>query len=182
MFPGFEAFIDATEQEIPRPKNKRKRKTHYSGKKKKHSVKTQLTVNKQGLIVHKSPHAKGSTHDYALYNHSHPKLPKDVTSKLDLGYVGILRDYPGLKVVLPFKRKGRGRGKSGVKAEPLSLEQKLFNKLLASARVVVEHSNSLVKKFRVFGEEFRNRLKNYDRMTDIVCGIVNFRISGTLIV
>ena len=34
MFPGFEAFIDATEQEIPRPKNKTKRKTHYSGKKK----------------------------------------------------------------------------------------------------------------------------------------------------
>jgi len=27
MFPGFEAFIDATEQEIQRPKNKRKRKT-----------------------------------------------------------------------------------------------------------------------------------------------------------
>ena len=34
MFPGFKAFLDATEQEIPRPKNKRKRRTHYSGKKK----------------------------------------------------------------------------------------------------------------------------------------------------
>jgi len=40
MLPEFSAFIDATEQEIPRPKNKRKRKTHYSGKKKKHTVKT----------------------------------------------------------------------------------------------------------------------------------------------
>jgi hypothetical protein len=56
MFPGFAAFIGATEQEIPRPKNKKKRKTHYSGKKKKHTVKTQLTVNKTGLIVYKSPH------------------------------------------------------------------------------------------------------------------------------
>jgi len=54
LFPGFAAFIDATKQEIPRPKNKRKRKTHYSGKKKKPTVKTQLTVNKQGLIVHKT--------------------------------------------------------------------------------------------------------------------------------
>jgi hypothetical protein len=34
MFPGFRAFLDATEQEIPRPHGKRKRKTHYSGKKK----------------------------------------------------------------------------------------------------------------------------------------------------
>jgi len=64
MFPSFEAFIDATEQEIPRPKNKTKRKTHYSGKKKKHTI-TQFAVNKQDTIIHKSPHAKGSTHDYA---------------------------------------------------------------------------------------------------------------------
>src|SRR5450759_4807038 len=64
MFPGFKAFLDATEQEIPRPKNKRKRKTHYSGKRKKHTVKTQLTVNKDGLIVHKTSHVKGSMHDY----------------------------------------------------------------------------------------------------------------------
>jgi len=182
LFPGFEAFIDATEQEIPRPKNKRKRKTHYSGKKKKHTVKTQLTVNKQGLIVHKSRHAKGSTHDYALYKHSHPKLPKEVTSKLDLGYLGIETDYPLLDCVLPFKKKTPGRGKVGVKAEALSEAQKLFNKLLASARVVVEHTNSRVKKFRIFGEEFRNRLRNYDPMTEIVCGIVNFRISGSLII
>ena len=40
-FPGFKAFIDATEQEIPRPTNKNKSKkrttTFYSGKKKKHT-------------------------------------------------------------------------------------------------------------------------------------------------
>ena len=182
IFPGFEAFIDATEQEIPRPKNKKKQKTHYSGKKKKHTVKTQLTVSSKGLIVHKSPHVAGSTHDYRLYKHSHPKLPGEVTSKFDLGFVGVEKDYPGLKCVLPFKRKGVGRGGKGVKVEPLDLAQKLFNKVLASARVVVEHANSRVKKFRVFGEEFRNRLRHYDVMTDIVCGIVNFRISGTLTV
>src|SRR3989304_1568623 len=78
MFPGFKAFLDATEQEIPRPKAKRKRKTHYSGKKKKHTVKTQITVNQKGVIVHKTGHAKGSTHDYALYKHSHPDLPNNV--------------------------------------------------------------------------------------------------------
>jgi hypothetical protein len=49
FFPGFKAFIDATEQEIPRPIDKEKRKTHYSGKKKMHCVKTQLAVNSNGL-------------------------------------------------------------------------------------------------------------------------------------
>ena len=61
-FPGFKAFIDATEQEIPRPKEKLKRKTHYSGKKRRHTVKTQLTVNKGGLIIHKTPHALSLIH------------------------------------------------------------------------------------------------------------------------
>ena len=50
-FPGFKAFIDSSEQEIPRPKNKRRRKSYYSGKKKKHTIKTQYVVNGEGLIL-----------------------------------------------------------------------------------------------------------------------------------
>ena len=38
IFPGFKAFLDATEQEISRPYGKRKSKTYYSGKKKKHTL------------------------------------------------------------------------------------------------------------------------------------------------
>jgi len=180
MFPEFKAFTDATEQEIPRPKNKQKRKTHYSGKRKRHTVKTQLTVNSKGLIIHKSRHVRGSTHDYALYKHSHPKLPTKVRSGLDLGYLGIKDDYPNLNCVLPIKKKNPGRGKVGVKAPELSIEQKAFNRELASERVVVEHTNSRVKKFLVWGGEFRNRPKRYDVMTDIVSGLINFRILGSL--
>jgi hypothetical protein len=182
MFPGSKAFLDATEQEIPRPKAKHKRKTHYSGKRKKHTVKTQLTVNKKGLIVHKTAHVKGSMHDYTLYKHSHPHLPDNVCLDLDLGYLGIRDDFPKLNCMLPIKKKNPGRGKRGVKAQELSVEQRAFNKTLAKARVVVEHTNSQVKKFHIFGDEFRNRLRRYDIMTDIVCGLVNFRIAGKLII
>ena len=38
-FPGFKAFIDSTEQEIPRPKDNKRKKEYYSGKKKKHTSK-----------------------------------------------------------------------------------------------------------------------------------------------
>jgi hypothetical protein len=182
MFPGFKAFLDATEQEIPRPHGKRKQKTHYSGKRKKHSVKTQLTVNKEGLIVHKTSHVKGSMHDYTLYKRSHPHLPDKVRLGLDLGYLGIKVDFPKLYCVLPFKRKNPGRGKRGVVAQELSVEQRASNMALAKERVVVEHTNSRVKKFHIFGDEFRNRLKRYDIMTDIVCGLVNFRIAGSLVI
>ena len=122
----------------------------------------------------------GSTHDYTLYKHSHPDLPNNVRLGLDLGYKGIEKDYPKLNCVLPIKRKNPGRGKRGMKGPELSAEQKAFNKELAKERVVVEHTNCRVKKFHIWADEFRNRLKHYDLQTDIVCGLVNFRISGTL--
>jgi hypothetical protein len=178
LFPGFKAFLDATEQEIPRPKSKLKRKTHYSGKKKKHTVKTQIAVNRDGLIVHKTRHTKGSTHDYALFKQNHPHLPDNVSLGLDLGYDGVQGDYPDLKSEVPFKRRSPGRSKRGVKAKELAPEQKSFNLKLSKERVVVEHTFSRVKKFRIWAEEFRNRLKHYDIMTDIVCGIANFRMGG----
>ena len=59
-FPGFKAFIDSSEQEIPRPKNKRSRKSYYSGIKKKHTVKTQYMVNGEGtILLHKTGHDRG---------------------------------------------------------------------------------------------------------------------------
>jgi len=179
MFPGFKAFLDATEQEIPRPKSKRKRKTHYSGKKKRHTVKTQITVNKDGLIIHKTRHARGGRHDYALFKQHRPCLPKKVKVGVDLGYKGINEDFPEFNAEIPFKRKSPGRGKHGIKAQELTPEEKSHNKRLAKARVVAEHTISRVKKFRIMGEEFRNRLKHYDTMTDIVSGLINFRIGGT---
>ena len=44
-FPGLLAFIDSTEQQIPRPVDKNKRKIFYSGKKKRHTVKNQIMVS-----------------------------------------------------------------------------------------------------------------------------------------
>ena len=58
-FPGFLAFIDSTEQQIPRPVDKKRKKIFYSGKKKRHTVKNQLMVNNHGIIIHKTNHKKG---------------------------------------------------------------------------------------------------------------------------
>ena len=74
-FPGFKAFIDSSEQAIPRPKNKRRRKNDYSGKKKKHTIKTQYMVNGEGLILHKTEHKKGRKHDYEIFKNKHPITP-----------------------------------------------------------------------------------------------------------
>jgi hypothetical protein len=100
-FPGFKAFIDSSEQDIPRPKNKRRRKSYYSGKKKKHTVKTQYMVNSEGtiLLLHKTAHERGRKHDYEVFKNRHPITPPQVENVLDLGYLGVQNDFPTVKYV-----------------------------------------------------------------------------------
>ena len=126
-FPGFKAFIDYTEQEIPRPKNKRKRKSYYSGKKKKHTVKTQYMVNSEGTILHKTSHHGRRIHDYEVFKNNHPTTPPQVENVLDLGYLGVQNDFPTVKSVLPI-RKNR-------KKSELSNEEKKHNKKHSKLRV-----------------------------------------------
>jgi hypothetical protein len=58
-FPGFLAFIDSTEQQIPRHIDKDRRMIFYSGKKKQQTVKNQITINNHCHITHKTNHKKG---------------------------------------------------------------------------------------------------------------------------
>ena len=168
-FPGFKAFIDSSEQEIPRPKNKRRRKSYYSGKKKKHTIKTQYMVNGEGLILlHKTEHKKGRKHDYEIFKNNHPITPIQVENVFDLGYMGVKNDFPTVKSVLPF-RKNRKKGE-------LSNEEKKYNRKHSKLRVIVEHTISRIKKFGIMGTKFRNKLKRYDHASDIVSGLINFRI------
>ncbi len=93
-FPVFLTFIDSTEQQIPRHVDNRRRKMYYSGKKKRHTaVKTQLMVNNQGIIIHKTDHKKGRRYDYDIYKRNHPVTPKDVVNVFDLGYLGVEKDF-----------------------------------------------------------------------------------------
>ena len=55
-------IIDATEQPIERPK--RGQKPYYSGKKKHHTLKTEIRINTKGRIVHVSKSLPGSVHDF----------------------------------------------------------------------------------------------------------------------
>jgi len=167
FFPDLIAITDGTEQQIPRPKDKRKRKTHYSGKKKKHTVQNQITVNLDGVIIHKSTHSPGSHHDYKIYKSKHPTLPEELLQFYDLGYLGNEKDFPDQISILPYKKK---------KGKELTISQKEWNKLQSKIRINVEHVIAQIKKFRINREVFRNKLCRYDMVSEIVCGIVNFKI------
>ena len=167
FFPELIAITDGTEQQIPRPKNRTKRKTHYSGKKKKHTVKNQITINLKGEIIHKPPHSSGRRNDFAILKIKYPILSKDIMVFYDLGYLGVEKDFPKQISILPYKRK---------KGKELTLSQKEWNKLQSKIRIKVEHAISKIKKFRISSDTFRNRLYRYDVISEIVCGIINFKI------
>jgi hypothetical protein len=166
-FPGFLAFIDSTEQQIPRPVDKQRKKRYYSGKKKRHTVKTQLMVNNRGYILHKVAHKSGKRHDYNIYKENHPVIPKQVATVVDLGYHGMEKDFPEQLSVLPFKKK---------RNQDLSQEEKDYNINHSKKRIVVEHTISRLKKYRIMSDIFRNKLRKHNQVSDIVTGLVNYRI------
>ncbi|MGN6347167.1 MAG: transposase family protein [Candidatus Nitrosocosmicus sp.] len=167
-FPGFMAFIDSTEQQIPRPVDNNKRKIFYSGKKKRHTVKTQLIVNNQGIIILKTRYKKGGRkHDYDIYKENHPITPKNVLNVFDLGYLGVDKDFPEQQSCLPIRKKGNLE---------LFQEEKEYNKSQSRKRIVIEHTICRLKKYRIMSDIFRNKLKKYNRVSDIVIGLVNYRI------
>jgi hypothetical protein len=166
-FPGFIAFVDCTEQQIPRPESKTRRKAYYPGKRKRHTVKTQLMVNNHGVIIHKTENKKGHRHDYDIYKKNHPVTPKQVVSVFDLGYLGVERDFPDQKSSIPSRKK---------RNQELSHEEKEYNQNHSRKRIVIEHTICRVKKYGIMGDIFRNRLRKYDRVSDIVSGLVNYRI------
>lgn len=127
-------------------------------------------VNKEGKILHKSnQHKKGRQHDNSVYRDKHPLTPSLVKNYFDLGYYGIKNDFPDLKAVLPIKKKKRN-------IELTNKKEKKYNKRHSKQRVIVEHTICRIKKFGIMGIRYRNRLKRYDGISDIVSGLLNYRI------
>ncbi len=64
-------------------------------------------VNTGGLILHKTGHRNGRKHDYDIYKRNHPTItPSQVDNIVDsFGYLGIEKDYPTIKSVLPIRKK-----------------------------------------------------------------------------
>ena len=52
-------------------------------------------VNNHGYIIHKTNHKKGRRHDYDInIKRIILSLPKQVVNVVDLGYLGVEKDFP----------------------------------------------------------------------------------------
>lgn len=154
-------LIDATEQPIERPK--KGQKSYYSGKKKRHTMKTQITINRKGRIIDVSKPTPGSVHDFTIFKQG-PPLPYDSTAFVDSGYQGINKFHK--EVEFPYK---------ATKNKPLDKEEKEYNRVLSRIRVKVENVLGQVKVFRILSDRYRNKRKRYGIKFNIIAGIVNLK-------
>ncbi|MER5176518.1 MAG: transposase family protein, partial [Candidatus Nitrosocosmicus sp.] len=60
--------------------------------------------------------------------------------------------------------------------QDLSQEEKEYNKFHSKKRIVIEHTICRLKKYRIMNDVFRNRLGKYNKVSDIVSGLVNYRM------
>ena len=125
----------------------------YSGKKKRHTVKMQLTVNNRGFILHKLRYKKGRRHDYDIYKENHPITPKKVVNVFDLGYLGVETDFLEQLSSISNRKK---------RNQELSQEEKEYNMNHSKKRIVIEHTICRLKKYRIMSDIFRNGLRKYN--------------------
>lgn len=154
-------IADATEQPTQRPTKKQKK--YYSGKKKRHALKTEIVMDANGKILSVSKMSPGKRHDFRMRKEGKP-LPGNSEKYVDSGYQGLQKIC--INVNLPFK---------GSKKKPLTKEQKQHNHDLASFRIKVEHKIREIKVFKIARETYRNFQKKHNLRFNIIAGIVNLK-------
>jgi hypothetical protein len=152
-------ILDVTEQPIERPK--KGQKVYYSGKKKLHTLKTEVRIDQNGTIVQLSKPYPGSVHDFALFKQE-PPPPDDIELLADAGYQGLHKLHEMAST--PYK---------GSKTQPLCSAKKAYNRALSSQRCLVEHKIGSIKVFKIIGNRYRNKRKRYALKFSIVTGLVN---------
>lgn len=190
--PGLAVIVDSFEQRVQKPRtkpekdsssssssgsgsssekvNRKVKDSHYSGKKKQHTLKSQVCVDEEtGQIVDVSASVPGPTADKKLLEESKvmEKLPPEVGIIGDLAYLGIGTLHPQGLGATP-RRKPRGRERPE--------EDKAFNRAFARRRIGVEHSIGRLRRYEAVNHMDRHHRTNHTDRVGAVAGLVNRQI------
>jgi len=155
-------IIDATEQPTNRPQ--KNQAEYYSGKKKRHTLKTEIRTTLEGKIVAVSKTVPGAQHDFALHKET-KEISKGTRVFVDSGYQGMQHIHRATE--LPYKKP---------KNRELKEDEKEYNTALSRIRVKVEHIIGDIKTFRITRDTYRNRtIPFHNKVMNIVAYLVNVK-------
>ena len=152
--------MDVTETPIERPK--RKQKKFYSGKKKFHTLKCQVIIDKATLDIICLHFSHGRTHDFQLFKASGVHFNPETKSLEDSGYQGIARYHTNS--FIPQKKPKDGE---------LSESDREYNRALGSERICIEHVNRRLKIFKILALRYRNRRRRYGLRFNLIAALYN---------
>ncbi|MCC5632139.1 transposase [Nostoc sphaeroides CHAB 2801] len=161
---SFKLLVDSVEQPIDRPSDNEEQKKFFSGKKKQHTLKSQVVGLPEAKdIVDIEVGFPGSTADINLFRQQQTKFDEGQEFEGDKGYQG------GNNITTSHKKK---------RNQKLSDQQKEENKVLSSKRIFVEHLIRMIKIFPIASQRFRLNSDVYKQIILIVCGLVRLRIGA----
>ena len=146
-------------------KDLKKQKSWYSGKKKKHTIKTQILADAKTLKIYSISQSKGSIHDFKLFKNSYIGLPDKIKIQGDSGYQGIQKIHTNSEIP-----------KKATKLHKLTKEDKDNNRRISKERIFIEHINSHIKRFKILSTRYRNKRKKHGLRMSLICGIYNYEL------
>jgi DDE superfamily endonuclease len=116
--------------------------------------------------VYLSPTEPGKKHDKKMADEAVIAYPPGATLGKDTGFQGY---EPSRVLTWQPKKKPKG--------QELSVADKRLNALLSSARIVVEHTLSGVKRCHIVKDVFRNTKVGFtDVVMEVACALHNLRV------
>jgi len=163
--PGLAVIVDTFEQRTHRPR--RRQRAYYSGKKKAHTLKSQVAVDEDGRVVDVGVSRPGPTADLKVFRRSGlaGRLARAKVGALgDLAYIGIDGLVGGLRGATP-RRKPRGR--------PRPPEDRRYNRAFARRRIRVEHAIGRLRRYQALSAVNRHGRRGHEARVRAVAGLVN---------
>ncbi len=152
-------LIDSFETPIGRASINEKQRKKYSGKKKTHTLKSQLITDQNGEIIQIDAGFDGPKSDIEVYRDT--KLKKEWLEKEKLGD----KAYLGEDIETPQKKPKGGE---------LTDEEKETNRELSARRIRVEHAVRRGKGFKVMRQEYRLGNWMFPKIAETVVGLIQF--------
>lgn len=155
-------IVDSFETYLPRPSNNHRQGRYYSGKKRRHTVKTQAYADQNGGILSIGKANAGPKADIKIYREEPvADILKEKPRMGDKAY----SDQKHPEIETPMKKP---------KGKELSEEQKAKNRELSRKRVRVEHGIRKVKAWRIVRDEYRMPLGLFTSVSSAVVGLIQF--------
>jgi hypothetical protein len=164
-----DVFGDATERRVQRPRNPKRQRKLYSGKKKIHGRKNVVLADEKKRILVLTQTKSARRHDKRLADKQHlfQNLPETVSAWLDTGFQGVAKLHEN--TYIPVKRR---------KNHPLTEEEKGDNRIISSFRVIAEHAICGMKRYNCLQNTYRNKkMKLDDTFALLSAGLWNYHLS-----